>query len=139
MVARMRSALAWIPAIALAAIVLAGCGVADNHANLPKFMRQADPPPPAPPTPPDAKQLVRDNLAAIFVPSSHPSRIAVSPPRRDPHGPGWIACVKANVEGTSNQPIGVQTYVMFIDNGRIWNRHRADPADGCDAEAYEPL
>jgi hypothetical protein len=138
MIARMRFVLARIPVVAGAAVLLAGCGMADSHANLPKFMRQAETPP-SQPAAPDVKQLVRDNLASIFVASAHASNIAVSPPRRDPRGPGWIACVKASVSGMSDRPLGQQTYVVFIDNGRIWNRHRADADDKCDAESYEPL
>lgn len=139
MIARMRFALARMLVVAGAAILLAGCGMADSHANLPKFMREAEPPPRQQGAAPDVKQLVRDNVASIFVASAHASNIAVSPPRRDPRGPGWIACVKANVSGMSNQAIGLQTYVVFIEGGRIWNRHRADADDKCDAESYEPL
>jgi hypothetical protein len=139
MIASMRFAFARIPAIAGAAIFLAGCGMADSHANLPKFMREAEPPPRQQDAAPNVKQLVRDNMASIFVASAHPTGIAVSPARRDPHGPGWIACVKAGVSGMSNQPIGIQTYIVFIESGRIWNRHRADADDKCDAESYEPL
>lgn len=139
MIARMRPAFARILAVAGAAILLAGCGMADSHANLPKFMRQEAPPPPGQPAAPDVRGLVRDNIASIFVASAHPTGIAVAPPRRDPHGPGWTACIKASVSAMSNQPIGLQTYVLFIENGRIWNRHRAGADDKCDSETYEPL
>jgi len=139
MIASMNFAVVRILAVAGVAIFLAACGVADNHANLPKFMRQADPPPREQEAAPNVKQLVRDNIASIFVPSAHPSDIAVSPARRDTHGPGWTACIKANVSGMSDQPIGQQTYVVSIENGRLWNRHRAGADDKCDAEAYEPL
>jgi hypothetical protein len=137
--ARMSPTLVRILIAAGAATVLAGCGMADSHANLPKFMRQAESPPPGQEAAPDVKQLVRDNSATIFVASAHPTGIAVSPARRDAHGPGWTACIKASVSGMSNQPIGVQTYVVSVENGRIWNRHRAGPDDNCNAETYEPL
>ena len=132
-----RMALVTASAFSLAAFT---CGMADSHSNLPRFMRGAEPLPQGPETAvPNVKQLIRDNIASIFAASAHPTSIAVSPARRDPHGPGWTACVKASVSGMSNQPIGVQTYVVSIENGRIWNRQRAGADDKCDGEPFEPL
>jgi hypothetical protein len=139
MMAGMGSVLARIQVVAAAAIVLAGCGYADSHANLPKFFRQPEQPPREPEAAPDVKRLVRDNVASLFAASAHPRNIAASPPRRDPRGSGWTVCIKASVSGMSNQDIGLQTFVVSIENGRIWNRHRAGVEDKCDAEAYEPL
>ena len=131
--------LARITVVAGAAMVLAGCGMADSHSALPKVFRQPEQEARAPETQPDAKQLVRDNIATIFTASSHPSDIVVSPPRRNPRGSGWTACIKASVMAMSNQSIGMQTYVVSIENGKIWNRHRAAAEDKCDAEHYERL
>lgn len=135
----MRPILVRVQAIAGAAIVLAGCGLADSHSALPKFLRQAEQQTGEQEAPPDVRHLVRANMASLFVASANPRDIAVSPARHVPQGPGWRACIKANVNGMSNQSIGIQTFVIAIENGRIWNRHRAGAEDNCDSETYEPL
>jgi len=139
----MIASMAFVPVriyiVAGAMVALAGCGMADSRSSLPKMFRQPEQQARDREPPPDVKRLVRDNIAFVFVASAQPRDIAVSPPRQDPHGPGWTACVKATVNGMSSQSIGTQTFVIAIENGKIWNRHRATIEDKCDSEAYEPL
>jgi hypothetical protein len=123
--------------MAVAAAALAGCGAADPHAKLPDFMLAPAPEPRQPDPQPDAKQLVRDKLDAVFTAASHPRHVRVSPPRRDPKGPGWTVCVKAELTSVTGKPLGTQTYLATISGGVILDRRRVEADDGCAAEAYE--
>ena len=121
------------------ALALAGCGFADSHSPLPGFMRAkaADPPPPEPP--PDVQQLVRERLDSVFVASSNPQQVRVSPPRHDLHGLGWTACVRAELTNAVGKPLGEETYRVTISNGVIIDRRRAEPEDTCASESYQPI
>ena len=123
--------------MAVAAAALAGCGAADPHAKLPDFMLAPAPEPRQPDPQPDVKQLVRDKLDAVFTAASHPRHVRVSPPRRDPKGPGWTVCVKAELTSVTGKPLGTQTYLTTISGGVILDRRRVEADDGCAAEAYE--
>jgi hypothetical protein len=121
-----------------AAVALTGCA-ADPHGPLPKIMtakeaepRQLDPQP-------DVKQLLRDKLSSVFTAASHPRRVRVSPPRRELNGPGWTACVKAEVTSVIGKPLGTQTYLAIISGGIILDRRRVEPDDNCASESYEPI
>jgi hypothetical protein len=125
--------------IATAALSLAGCGFADSHASLPEFMRvkENEPPPPLPP--PNVKQIVHDHLDSVFVAQSQPQNVQVSAARHDLRGPGWIACVKADLISANGKPLGTETYRLTIDDGRIFDRQRAGDDDNCASENYEPI
>jgi hypothetical protein len=121
------------------AATLAGCGSADSHATLPKFMlaperqpQQADPEP-------DVKQLVRDKLDSVFTAASHPRHVRVSPPRRELNGPGWTVCVKAEVTSVVGRSLGTQTYLATISGGIILDRRRVEADDNCGSETYEGI
>jgi hypothetical protein len=120
------------------ALLLASCA-ADSHSPLPEFMRvrASEPPPPEPP--PDVKQMVRDKLDSVFVPTSYPQQVEVSPPHHDVRGPGWTACVKAEVTSATGKPLGVQTYRITISDGVIADRKRVGTEDNCVSETYEPI
>jgi hypothetical protein len=120
------------------AAALAGCS-ADSHAALPKFMRVASPEAPKLDPQPDVKHLVRDKLDSVFMAASQPRRVQVSPPRRQPVGPGWTVCVKAEVTSAMGQPLGTRIYVADINDGVIIDRRRAGEDDNCASESYEPL
>jgi hypothetical protein len=128
-----------ISALSGAALMLAACGFADVRSPVPEFMRnkEADPPPLEPP--PDVRRLVHDNLDAVFVATSYPRDVRVSRPYHEVRGTGWTACVQAEVNSATGQPIGVQTYRINISAGMIIDRHRADPDDNCETESYEPI
>jgi hypothetical protein len=126
-------------AIAGLAAALAGCGSADSHAKLPKFMLAEESQPKSPDPEPDVKQLVRNKLDSVFTAASHPRHVRVSPPRRQPNGPGWTACVKAEVTSVAGRSIGTQTYLATISGGIILDRRRVEADDNCASETYEPV
>jgi hypothetical protein len=123
-----------------AALALTGCGFTDSRSPVPDFMRAkaSEPPPPEPA--PDVKQMIRKNLDAVFIATSYPRNVQVSPPRRDPRGgPGWLSCVKAELTSATGKPLGIQTYQVTISGGVILDRRRTGPEDVCSFEPYEPI
>lgn len=124
-------------ALMAGALVLAGCGLADSRSPVPEFMRAraSDPRPPEPP--PDARQLVREQLDSVFVNTSNPRQVRVSPPHPELHGPGWTACVRAELTSVTGKPLGTETYRITISGGVIIDRRRAVAEDDCAAESYE--
>jgi hypothetical protein len=126
-------------ALMVGALALAGCGFADSRSPVPEFMRAkaAEPPPPEPP--PDVRQLVRNNLDSVFVAASNPRGVRVSPPRHEPNGPGWTACVRAELTSVMGRPLGSETYRITVSNGEIVDRRRAEPDDSCASENFEPI
>src|SRR3954447_20530361 len=120
------------------ASALAGCGGADSHAKLPDFLL-AKAPEPRPFAPePDVRQLVRDNLEQIFTAASHPRQVRVSPPRREPNGTGWTACIKAELTSVTGRSL-TQTYFATINGGVIRDRRRVEADDNCASETYEGI
>jgi hypothetical protein len=134
----MRRAFIFVAVMAGGAMVLTGCAV-DSRAPLPDFMRAqaSDPMPPEPP--PDVEQMVREKLDAVFVATSYPQHVRVSPPHRDVRGPGWTACVRAEVTSATGKPLGDQTYRITISDGVISDRRRVGDEDNCVSEKYQPL
>jgi len=120
-------------------LLLAGCGIADSHSPVPEFMRVkvSEPPPPEPP--PDVRQLVHERLDSVFVSTSNPRQVRVSPPRRDLDGSGWTACVRAELTSAMGKPLGAQTYRITISGGVIIDRRRVEADDNCASETYEPV
>jgi hypothetical protein len=129
-----------VSALAMAgtAAALAGCA-ADPHGPLPKMMLAKEVEPRQPDPQPDVKQLLRDKLDSVFTAASHPRHVRVSPPRRQPNGPGWTACVKAEVNSVIGKPLGTQTYLATISGGIIQDRRRVEDGDNCGSETYEGI
>jgi hypothetical protein len=121
------------------ALVLAGCGLADSRSPVPEFMRAKGSEPPPPEPTPDAKQLVREKLDSVFVPTSRPRQVQVSPPHHDLRGLGWTACVRAKLVSATGRPLGTQTYRITISGGAIIDRLRVEADDTCATETYEPI
>lgn len=120
------------------ALVLSGCALADSHAVVPEFMRvKASEPPPEPQ--PAVAQLVREKLDSVFLASSYPRQVRVSPPHHDLHGSDWTACVMAELTSATGRPLGTQTYRITINSGVIMDRRRAEADDGCASETYQPI
>jgi hypothetical protein len=126
-------------AIAGAAAALAGCGTADSRATLPKMMLSKEAEPPRLDPEPNVKQLLRDKLDSVFTAASHPRHVRVSPPRRQPNGPGWTACIKAELTSVIGKPLGTQTYLATISGGVILDRRRVEADDNCASETYEGI
>ena len=122
-----------------AALILAGCGLADSRSPVPEFMRAkaGDPPPPEPP--PDVKRLVHEKLDSVFTAASYPRQVRVSPPHHDLRGLGWTACVRAELTSVTGKPLGTETYRVTISEGVINDRRRVEADDTCASESYEPI
>jgi hypothetical protein len=135
----MRRIIVHVVLMAVGLLLLAGCGIADSHSSVPEFMRAkaSEPPPPEPP--PDVRQLLREKLDSVFVSTSNPRQLRVSPPRRDLHGSGWTACVGAELTSAMGKPLGAQTYRITISGGVIIDRRRVEADDNCASETYEPV
>src|ERR1700686_2288864 len=110
------------------ALALGGCGLADSRALVPDFMRAKAGDPPIEP-PPNGEQLVREGLDSVFVASSNPQRVRVSPPRHDLRGLGWTACVRAELTSAMGKPLGEETYRITISGGGVIDRRGAEPED----------
>jgi hypothetical protein len=128
-----------IAATAAIAFMLAGCGLADIRAPAPEFMRikAADPPPPE--APPDVKRLVGEKLDSVFTAASRPNHVRVSAPLHDPRGPGWTACVRAELTSVIGRPLGTRTFRITISEGAILDRRQVESDDNCAFENYEPI
>src|ERR1700744_1662572 len=88
------------------ALALAGCGLADSHAVWPDMLRTKVADQPLEP-PPDVKQLVRQQLDAVFTAASAPREVQVSAARHDLRGTGWTACVRGALTSATRNPLGV--------------------------------
>ena len=115
-----------IALMAGAALMLAGCGFADVRSPLPEFMRAKAPEPPALEPAPDVKRMLKEKLDAVFTAASQPSQVRVSEPRPNLRGPGWTACVKAEVISVTGKPLGTQTYRVEISGGVIADRQKVE-------------
>ena len=80
-----------------------------------------------------------DNLGSIFVSTSDPSDVRVSPPLLEAGGAGWTACVRAEVNSATGKPIGSETFQITIDKGQIIDRKRVGDDDNCASESYQPI
>src|SRR5258707_13548948 len=106
----MRRIIVDVVLMAGAAFLLTGCGIADSHSPVPEFMRgKASEPPPLEP-PPDVKQLLRQKLHSVFVSTSNPPQVQVSPPRGNLQRPGWTACGRAELTSACAAPLRAQTH-----------------------------
>ena len=128
-----------ITLMAGAALTLAGCGFGDVRAPLPEFMRAKAPEPPPLEPAPDIKRMLKEKLDAVFTAASQPTHVRVSEPRPNLRGPGWTACVKAEVVSVTGKPLGTQTYRVEIAGGVIADRRPIEPEDTCTTENYEPV
>jgi hypothetical protein len=128
-----------IALIAGGALLLAGCGFTDSRSPVPEFMRAKAPDPPPLEAPPDVKRLLAQKMDAVFTAASHPTGVRVSTPRHDLRGPGWTACVQAELTSVMGKPLGTQTYHITITEGVIADRRRVEGEDTCALETYEPI
>jgi hypothetical protein len=126
-------------AMTSAALTLGACGLADSHAYVPSLLRVKENEPLSPEPQPDVKRMVRENLNAVFVSTSNPRAVQVSPPHPNLRGPGWTACVRAELTNAVGKPLGTETYHISIEDGAILDRERAAVDENCMSEHYEPI
>ena len=126
-------------ALMAGALALAACGFTDSRAPVPEFMRlkEVEQPPPEPP--PDVRRVVREQLDLVFLNTSNPREVHVAPPRHEARGPGWTACVRAQLTSATGSALGAQTYIVKITGGKVVDRRRAEAEDICGSETYEPI
>lgn len=126
-------------ALMAGALALASCGFADSRAPVPEFMRlkEAEQPPPEPA--PDVKRVVREQINVVFLNTSYPREVHVAPPHREVRGPGWTACVRAQLTSATGAALGPQIYIVTISGGKVVDRRRAEAEDICGSESYEPI
>jgi hypothetical protein len=117
--------------------LLAGCGAVDRNSFVPSPWRQPEAPAADAEAEPDVKALVQAGRESLF--ASKPSTIAVSPPRRNPQGRGFTICVKALVTAATGHGVLPTTLLVSIQQGKLGDRRRAVPQDGCEAETYEKV
>ena len=120
------------------ALALGGCGFADSRAPVPEFMRMKEAEQPPEPVP-DVKRVVREQIDVVFLSTSYPREVHVAPPHREVRGPGWTACVRAQLTSATGSSLGAQTYIVTIMGGKVVDRRRAEGDDICGTETYEPI
>lgn len=126
-------------ALTAGALALASCGFADSRAPVPEFMRLKEAEQPAPEPAPDVKRVVREQINVVFLNTSYPREVHVAPPHREVRGPGWTACVRAQLTSATGSGLGTQIYVVTINGGKVVDRRRAEADDICGSESYEPI
>ena len=126
-------------ALIAGALALGACGFADSRAPVPEFMRlkEAEQQPPEPP--PDVKRVVREQIDVVFLNTSYPREVHVASPHQEVRGPGWTACVRAQLTSATGSALGLQTYIVTIASGKVIDRRRAEADDICGSEVYEPI
>src|SRR4051794_33170809 len=137
----MRRQMVHIALMTGAAFGLAGCGLADMRSPLPlpEFMRAKVPDPAPLEAPPDIKRMLGEKLDSVFTAGSRPAQVRVSEPRHNLRGPGWTACVRAELVSVIGKPLGTQTYRITIADGVISDRRQVEAEDTCMTENYEPV
>jgi hypothetical protein len=129
--------MAHAPTMAAAALLLlGGCAVDHNVGYMPEFMKQ-----PAKveiEQPPNIATILRANPAAVFTEASAPSNVRFSFPVPSKYG-GWDSCIKGSVTGATGIRLGMQTYLVNIDRGKVGRRERVGDEHWCARETYQPL
>jgi SH3-like domain-containing protein len=126
-------------ALLAGALALGGCGFADSRAPVPEFMRIKEAEQAPPEAPPDVKRVVREQIEFVFLNTSYPREVHVAPPHREVRGPGWTACVRAQLTSATGSALGAQIYIVTITGGKVIDRRRAEADDICGTETYEPI
>jgi hypothetical protein len=122
-------------------VALAGCDLPDKAASfLPEMFRQPSAEPPQGEAKgegePDVKELIRANADTLF--TARPTALAVARPRRIT-GRGFSVCVNAVVAGALNREPQPITLIVIVERGKVADRRRAVPQDGCAGESYEKV
>jgi SH3-like domain-containing protein len=126
-------------ALLAGALALGACGFADSRAPVPEFMRIKEAEQAPREAPPDVKRVVREQIEFVFLNTSYPREVHVAPPHREVRGPGWTACVRAQLTSATGSALGAQIYIVTITGGKVVDRRRAEADDICGTESYEPI
>jgi hypothetical protein len=118
---------------------LGACGFADSRAPVPEFMRIKEAEQAPPESSPDVKRVVREQIEFVFLSTSNPREVHVATPHREVRGPGWTACVRAQLTSATGSALGAQTYIVTITGGKVVDRRRAEADDICGSESYQPI
>jgi len=108
---------------------LAGCAAGHLAESLP------DRPVPEDLSEPNYRQIVADNIAAVFPSPDGLGSLEISAVRPVSHlrGPAWLACLRIHAEGAA------QEYALFIQGDRIIDQRTGVALDRCKQQAYEPF
>ena len=120
---------------------LAGC----SSAPMPWESKVATAPPPLRPTSqpdpqlPDAKAILERESSGFFDPTANAKNIAMSSifPTQTAVGVLFGVCVRASVTNRNGHDMGTVFYVATFQHDHIFDRRRAEPADGCEKESYD--
>ena len=112
--------------------VLTGCSYISTPAP--------PPPQPAPQPLPAARQIIANSTDVLFDAAANPRNVTISELRRFDTvlGSEFGVCLRASVTDRAGKR-HIATYVVFVSSNRVTDRRRAQPADGCDRETYQPL
>ena len=118
--------------LAALAVTLAGCSASELVQNWT--------PAPAPSTtistdlsPPNYRQIVGDNIRAIFPNIEKLGDLEISSVRPVDHlkGPAWLTCLKLDAHGKP------QEYALFIQDNKIIDSRAGVVIDGCYKQTFE--
>ena len=126
-------------AVALSAVLLSGCGLADSHSTFVPQAFRAPEIPQAQAETPDVRALVLADPNGLFMSSTSPRNIRISSPQPSIPGLSWTACIKADITGMSGNIMNDQILQIEIAAGKIRDRRRADASSPCLRAAYERL
>jgi hypothetical protein len=95
---------------------------------------------PTPPVPedlsePNYRQIVADNIAAVFPNADGLGPLEISAVRPVNHlrGPAWLACLRIQADRAP------QEYALFIQGDKIIDQRTGVALDRCKQQAYQPF
>jgi hypothetical protein len=122
--------------LVMSLLAMSGCGLADQNAFLPSFMRQAASPSFTQEPYPDVLTLARAQGRGLFV--ERPDKIEISTPLFNSYEHLYAVCVRAPVTGPTGAPSIITLYVT-IARSSFFVRRRAEPGDQCEGLDYETV
>jgi hypothetical protein len=122
--------------------VLLGCGAVLSACSYVLGPSDPRPPDPTPQEFPAVHKIIANSPDTIFDATANVKNLMISTGIRrfdSPQSSEYGACVRASMSNRTGKDMGLVTYVVTVANNRISDRRRAQPADECDKEKYEPL
>jgi hypothetical protein len=110
-------------------LILAGCGAGHLIESLP------EPGIPADLSEPNYRQIIADNIAAVFPNPDGLGNLEVSAVRPVNHlrGPAWLACLKIHADEVP------QEYALLIQGDKVIDQRTGVVMDRCKQQAYQPF